>query len=203
VAKFRSLPNFTAVLSKLCLGHYRSVESRASKLWLRLMNARNLCYLLWAVLLLGIGLLDIEISFKPLGTVLLAVLTGAAYLYRHIIKAYFQFIEVSRSFLVVSLVAIALNLSIGFLLNDRLHSKAQDLIHRINGYRDTYGRFPQSLLEVAHDSERQGFQRDRVYLGARVAYQSDGRTFYFSYDRYPAGELTWNPKLNEFQASLD
>jgi hypothetical protein len=68
---------------------------------------------------------------------------------------------------------------------------------------NNHGEFPRSLLDVAHKSERQDLIRNRIFLGAHVAYQSDGSTFEFRYNRYPLGEWAWNPALNKFQPSLD
>jgi hypothetical protein len=193
----------TAVLAELCVRYYGSSESRAPELRLWLVSQPRLPYIIWAGVILGAGLLDLWLSFKPLSTFLVGVLTGVAYLYRHIIRSYVRIVEVRRRFIAVSVAAIALNLATGFLLNSRVDSRAEDFIARLDDYREKHGEFPHSLLEVTHDGEQRELGKNRLFLGAHVAYQSDGRTFQFSYDRYPVGEWAWNPRLRKFQPSLD
>jgi hypothetical protein len=167
------------------------------------VSVRDLPYVAWAVILLCIGLLDVLTSFEPLGTLLAGLLTGVVYFYRHIIKTYIRFIEVRRKFILVSLSMVAINVIVGFSLNGAVDRKASDLVSRIESYRQKHGVFPRSILETADESERYSLTKNRIFLGAHYTYSSDGKTFYFDYDRYPVGDWTWNQAEQRFKPALD
>jgi hypothetical protein len=123
---------------------------------------RNVTYVAWAAILLAVGALDILLFFRPIETLLVSLLIAAACFYRKIIETYVQVISVSRKFLLVSLIAIATNLAVGFSLNAAVDLRARDLVARIESYKSNHGVFPKSLLEVAEDSERDRLRRDRI-----------------------------------------
>ena len=48
------------------------------------------------------------------------------------------------------------------------------------------------------------FKKDsRLILGSRFAYDSDGKTFYFSYNRYPIGDWMSSQAEGSFKPALD
>lgn len=186
------------------MGGYGGVEPSASQLpVVQQVVMRNIPYAVWAVILLAVGLLDILSSFRPIGTFGVSLLTVIAYAYRHIIERYVRVIKVSRKFLLVSVIAIATNLVIGISLNAVMRIRARDLALRVEEYKSRYGVFPKSLLDIADDSERDNFRKNRMLLGAHVTYVSDGSKFYLSYDSYPAGGWMWDEADKHFEAELD
>ena len=166
------------------------------------MSARTVLYLTWAVILLGVGILDIEMAFEPLGTFLVVVLTGIAVFYRRIIATYVR-LNIPREFVVTTLGIAAVNVIAGLSLNSVVDTKAKDLVTRIERYRQKNGYFPTSLANVADDQDLHRLKRNHLIFGAAVVYTSDGKIFYFSYSRYLVGDSVWNENKHEFQHPLD
>ena len=159
-------------------------------------------HLAWAVILLGIGILDIEMAFEPLGTFLVVALTGIAVFYRRIIATYTR-LNIRREFVVTTLSIAAINLIAGLSLNSVVDAKAKDLVTQIERYRQKNGYFPTSLTDVADEQDMHRLKRNHLIFGAAVAYTSDGKRFYFNHSRDLVGDSVWNEDKHEFQRALD
>ena len=84
-------------------------------------------HLAWVVILLGVGILDIEMAFEPLGTFLLIALTGIAVFYQRIIATYAR-LNIRREFVLTTLAIASVNVIVGLSLNSVVDAKAKDLV---------------------------------------------------------------------------
>jgi hypothetical protein len=185
------------------MGYYGRAKSGAPELRLQQMNVRVLSYVAWAAFLLGVGLLDLQIYFAPVGTFFVVLFMVVAFFYRRIIETYVLTVSVRRGFIVISICMVAINLLVGLSLNSMADHRARILISRIESYKQMHGEFPKSLLVIADDADLHLLKENRLVLGSRFAYESDGRAFHFSYSRYPTGDWMWGQDERKFQPALD
>lgn len=167
------------------------------------MNVYALFRVAWLLFLLGVGLVDLRIYFAPVGTLSVVFLVVVAFFYRNIIQTYVLKVSIRRDVVVLSLLMVAVNLTVGVALNSVVDRRTRTLVSEVQNYKQTRGEFPKSLSAIEDDANRV-FQKDsRLILGSRFAYDSDGKTFYFSYNRYPIGDWMWSQAEGRFKPALD
>jgi hypothetical protein len=167
------------------------------------MNIRVVSLVVWIAFLLGVGLLDLQLYFAPIGTFSVVVLMGVVFFYRHIIDAYVLKVSVRRDFVVVGLCMLAVNLTVGGALNSVADRRARILVSEVESYNQKRGEFPKSLSVIEDDATRDVLKGNRLIFGSRFAYESDGKTFHMSYNRYPIGDWMWSQTEERFKPALD